>query len=509
MMTDASINAERSLYLVVGLGETGIAAARWCVRQGWSVRVADTRANPIALPQLQLMASDGEIDYHLGCNTFDATLLHGVSQIVLSPGLSPHDSPVKELLAAAQQAGVPVIGEIELFAQALEILRLQRDYHPRVLGITGTNGKTTVTAMTRHMLQASGISACAAGNISPAALDALMLALDGNSLPDVWVLELSSFQLETTFSLKFAAAVVLNVTQDHLDWHGSMQAYIAAKARIYERAEVSIFNRDDAIVMEMCESPGAMSVRTFGRDAPVYAGDVGIESSHGIHWLVRCEANEFEHEQVVVKRKKDALAPMRQAGRLTRMMPSEALMIKGLHNALNCEVALLLGQAVGGKWGAMLRAAREYMGEPHRMEFVRSIQGIDFFNDSKGTNVGATVAGLDGLSRSTVLIAGGIGKSQDFAPLAAAVARHAKHVILIGEDAARLRQALEPAQVVCEDAQNMQDAVKRAFARAQSGDAVVLSPACASFDMFKNYPHRGQCFVEAVSEIALEQGELV
>ena len=470
--------------LILGLGETGAAAAKWCVRQGWQVRVADTRVAPGGLLQLQRSCPDAAIDYRLGCETLEPLLLEGISQLVLSPGLSPMQSPVAELLQAARSANIPVIGEIELFAQALQSLQQRTGYQPKVLGITGTNGKTTVTALTQHMLESSGIKARAAGNISPAALTALMSALDEDDLPEVWVLELSSFQLETIHNLRYTAAVVLNVTQDHLDWHGDMASYAAAKQKIYQSADLSIVNRDDALVMKMCAEPAGVNVRSFGRSAPSLSGDLGLETSHGVHWLVKCEANEFANEQLPApRRKKDAVLPKRHPGRVVRMMPAEALAIKGLHNALNCEVALLLAHAAGASWGTMLRAASEY--------------------------VGATVAGLEGLGKPSILIAGGVGKGQDFLPLAEAVSRHVKHVVLIGEAAAAIRDTLALTNVVCEDAHSMIDAVSKAFSKAVDGDAVVLSPACASFDMFNNYPHRGECFVEAVNEMALEQGELV
>ena len=279
--------------------------------------------------------------------------------------------------------------------------------------------------MTRHMLEAAGIKARVAGNISPAALHALMDALDQDDLPKVWVLELSSFQLETTRSLKMIAATVLNVTQDHLDWHGSMQAYAKAKSRIFEMTDLCIVNRDDPTVMAMIPGLQNINIRSFGRDVPMYAGDVGIEVSHDVPWLVAAKANDFEDEEAPApKRKKGAPPPERQPGRLVRLMPAEALAIRGLHNALNVLVSSQLAMAAGATWGPALRAARDYVGEPHRMEFVRSIRGIDFFNDSKGTNVGATVAGLEGLGRQSVLIAGGVGKGQDFSPLVPIVAKH-------------------------------------------------------------------------------------
>jgi UDP-N-acetylmuramoylalanine--D-glutamate ligase len=306
------------------------------------------------------------------------------------------------------------------------------------------------------------------------------------------------------------AATVLNVTQDHLDWHITMQAYCEAKARIFAMGSQWILNRDDATVMSLVESQSAMHARSFGRDTPMLTGDVGIEVSHDVMWLCSSEATEFEDDlPAPVRRKKNAPAPERQAGRMLRLMPVDALGIKGLHNALNCQAALLLGRACGANWAPMLRAASEYEGEPHRMAFVRSIRGVDFFNDSKGTNVGATAAGIEGLGRRIVLIAGGVGKGQDFEPLVPVIKRHVSAVILIGQDAPLLSQVLAPSEVPCVLARDMQHAVAQAFEYAQEGDAIVLSPACASFDMFNNYPHRGQVFVGTVMDLALDQGEVV
>ena len=499
-----------SRVLIVGLGETGIAAARWCARNGAQLRVADTRTNPAGLDELKAVLGETPVEWHLGCDVFAESLLDDIEQLVLSPGLVPGLSPVRELLEAAQARNVEMIGEIELFARALSHLRETQGYAPQVLGVTGTNGKTTVTALTRRMLEACGINARAAGNISPAALHALMDSQDQNDLPQAWVLELSSFQLETTHSLNLTAATVLNVTQDHLDWHVTMSAYCEAKARIFKMAEQHIVNRDDANVMAMVPSLADVKVRSFGRDTPMLTADLGIETSHDVMWLCSSEATEFEEDiPTPTRRKKNAPIPQRQAGRMVRLMPVDALGVRGLHNALNCQAALLLARACGAKWAPMLRAAGEYQGEPHRMEFVRSIRGIDFFNDSKGTNVGATAAGIEGLGRQVVLIAGGVGKGQDFDPLLPVVQRHVRAVILIGQDAPILFQVLSQAKVPCVMATDMVNAVSQAFQHAEQGDAVVLSPACASFDMFQNYPHRGRVFMDAVVDLALDQGEVV
>ena len=281
------------------------------------------------------------------------------------------------------------MGEIELFARALAELAESRDYRPRLLAVTGTNGKTTVTALTRELIDASGMSVLAAGNISPAALTALMGALDADALPQVWVLELSSFQLETTHSLQADAAVVLNVTQDHLDWHGGMQAYADAKARLLKMARVKIVNRDDPLTVAMVAKLDALDVRSFGRELPERVGDMGLEPGQGMAWLVAAEPNDFDEPAPPVRRKKDAPEPVRPNGRMSRLMPVDALRIRGTHNALNALAAMQLARCLDLGWGAMLRALRDYAGEPHRAAFVRTVCDVDYINDSKGTNVAA------------------------------------------------------------------------------------------------------------------------
>ncbi len=492
--------------LILGVGETGAAAARWCARQGLSLRVADTREQPPGIDSLheQLPA---DTEYRLGADAFHAAALDGVGQLVLSPGLAPHATPTRELLAEAQARQIEVVGEIELFARALESLA-REGYAPKVLAITGTNGKTTVTALTRLMVESAGLRACAAGNISPAALTALMGAQDAGTLPDVWVVELSSFQLETTSSLRPVAAVVLNISQDHLDWHGDVAAYANAKARIYRQAETLLVNRDDAAVLAMVSGLAALNVRSFGRDAPELVGDVGLVDGDAMAWLAAAEPTELDEPAAPVRRKKNVPESTRLAGRLSRLMPVDALRLRGMHNATNVLAALALARALDLGWGPLLRAARDYSGEPHRAAFVRSVFGIDFINDSKGTNVGATVAALEGMGQRVVLIAGGLGKGQDFSPLAQAVTRYARAVVLIGQDASLIERALSQSGVEIVPAIDMDAAVARAHALAEPGDTVLLSPACASMDMFKNYGHRGQAFVAAVQSLALDQGEV-
>lgn len=495
------------LTLILGLGETGLAAALWCAGQGARLRVLDTRVAPGGLQALQQAVDADKVDYRLGPDALAEDALQDVHTIVLSPGLSPLQSPVSEFLALAARHDIHVIGEIELFARALADMA-EQGYQPKVLAVTGTNGKTTVTAMTRQLVQASGLSAKVAGNISPAALTALSDALAADDLPEVWVLELSSFQLESVRTLSPDAAVVLNVTQDHLDWHGSMQAYAAAKARLLGMSRVAIVNRDDPLVMAMVDDIKALAVRSFGRDLPVYQGDLGLERSHDMLWLTAAEATDFDLPAAPARRKKTAAEPQRPEGRPARLIPADALRVRGQHNALNALAAMGLARCLGLGWAAMLHALRDYAGEAHRTEFIRSVAGVDFINDSKGTNVGATVAALDGMGAPVVLIAGGLGKGQDFSPLAAAVRAHARAVILIGEDAALIEQALAETAVPVEQAAGMGQAVARSIELAQPGDAVLLSPACASMDMFRNYGHRGSSFVEEVQELALSRGEV-
>jgi len=495
------------LVLILGLGETGVAAARWCAARGAALRVLDTRAAPGGLAALE---SHGiAADLRLGPQALDEAALDGVSVLVLSPGLNPHAGPVAGLLAHARERGVEIVGEIELFARALADLRAQ-GYAPAVLAVTGTNGKTTVTSLVRHLAEGCGRRARAAGNISPAALDSLMDALQQDDLPEVWVLELSSFQLETTRSLAADAAVVLNVTQDHLDWHGTMDAYAAAKARLLDMARIRVINRADSRVRAMVEDPAAPEVCSFGPDAPALAGDLGLLSQNDLRWLAAVPAGEAAAEPVPARRRpREPAAPARRAaGQAQALMPADALLIRGRHNALNALAALALGDAAGLDWARMLHALRTYRGGAHRTEFVQQIAGVDFIDDSKGTNVGATLAALEGLEQPVVLIAGGLGKGQDFSPLEPAVRAHARAVLLIGQDGPAIARALASCGVPLQSCGTLEDAVRQAMDLAAPGDAVLLSPACASMDMFRNYAHRSACFVEAVRELAADRGEV-
>ncbi len=490
--------------LVLGLGASGLAMARWCTRCGAQVTVADTRAAP---PQLATLRAELPQARFIG-GAFDAALVHdqALDAIYRSPGLAP--AALAPVLEAARACQVSLGGELDLYSQALRTLRAQHGYAPAVLAVTGTNGKTTVTSLTSQLVQHAGRSVAVAGNIGPTLLDTLAARIAAQDLPEVWVLELSSFQLDGVQGFEPTAAVVLNLTQDHLDWHGGMAAYGAAKARIFGQTGLMVLNREDPAVMQMLPEPVRVKLQkpqlrahvTFGADLPQRPGDFGMETVNGMVWLVRAhQADE------TAQRSKLHEEPLH----LQRLMPADALRIRGRHNACNALAALALAQAAGCALGAMLYGLREYRGEPHRVESIGMVGGVEYFDDSKGTNVGATVAALAGLGpeRRLVVILGGDGKGQDFTPLASPMARYARAAVLIGRDAPHIAAALADAGVPLLQAASMEDAVQQAAGQAQPGDAVLMSPACASLDMFRDYAHRAQVFVEAVRALAQAQGQ--
>ncbi|MED5617903.1 UDP-N-acetylmuramoyl-L-alanine--D-glutamate ligase [Ideonella sp. BN130291] len=609
--------------LILGLGDSGLAMARWCVRCGAErVRVWDSRETPPKLAELrdalpQAEFSTGAIDVQ--------AVLAGVQLVLKSPGLAPTDERIAPLLNRALDTGLLVQGELDLFNRALADLKAERRYEPKVLAITGTNGKTTTTALTALLVERAGKRVATAGNIGPTMLDTLAAALDlepaepaaaddaapdaaagtipdqpaqapaGNAqpdapaiedpqlsdtdafaqaevlsterdenepealapaedaphiadtdafatapvesteeeaplqlappppkapvfehLPEVWVLELSSFQLDEVKGFEPSAAVVLNITQDHLDWHGDMAAYVAAKARIFGREAPMVINRDDPQVERLVPEPivvkGAKGrpaktihrkVVRFGLDEPQRPGDFGLVTQNGMAWLVRA----MESDETIKRKKGEEEEII-----LQRLMPADALRIRGRHNAANALAALALATAIGCPLAPMLHGLREYTGEPHRVEYIGTIDGVEAFDDSKGTNVGATVAALNGLGLDKaparlVVILGGDGKGQDFAPLREPVSQHVRAVALIGRDAAAIDAALAGSGVAIQRHDSLEAATRWCFEQAQPGDAVLLSPACASLDMFRNYKHRAEVFVSTVHDLAADRGE--
>jgi UDP-N-acetylmuramoylalanine--D-glutamate ligase len=628
---------------VLGLGDSGLAMAAWAARLGARVTVWDSREQPPQLAALRERLPEAAFVH----GEFTPELLASIDHswvLLKSPGLSPLDARLKPLLARAEEIGLRVRGELELFAQALAELKTLYRYEPGVLAITGTNGKTTTTSMTALLVERAGRRVAMAGNIGPTLLGTLSDALDKEPmpqpkeaeieavvdlaveavsaapgsdaaevpnaeallapvdasaeastetpaeaseealleapieatadapvempieapteapvetlaaqapadersaletvaelldeqplpikppppkpaefevLPQVWVLELSSFQLDGVKGFEPSAGAVLNITQDHLDWHGDMPAYARAKGRIFGEHGVLVINRDDPEVEALVPAPVVVKqgrgrpaktvereVVRFGLDAPRRPGDFGLLVENGMAWLVR--AREQEEELKGLKRRKDDEDELL----IQRLMPADALRVRGRHNAANALAALALASSIGCPLAPMLHGLREYRGEPHRVEFVTAIKGVDFYDDSKGTNVGATVAAVMGLGADRapaklVLILGGDGKGQDFAPLAEGVQRHARAVALIGRDAPQIEAALASTGVPMPHHTTLEAATAWCLAQAQSGDSVLLSPACASLDMFRNYAHRAEVFVATVQQLADDRG---
>lgn len=447
--------------LILGLGETGHSLVRWLSAKGARLRVADSRLAPPGADGIK--EKYPKID--LRCGVFRSELLHGIELIVISPGVALSEPFVQR---AIHEHKIPVIGDVDLFAQ-----ELPGENPPKIIAITGSNGKTTVTSMAGAMCRATGLDTEIAGNISPAVLDALM---DRNEKqPDIWVLELSSFQLETTWSLSADAATVLNISEDHLDRYADMYEYIAAKARIF-RSEgqrgIQVLNRDDAESANMALL-GRESI-TFGLNTPPTARDWGIAHDGGDIWLVQG---------------------------MQRVIKASELQVSGQHNIANALAALALCRAVDLPLKPLVQALREFRGLPHRVEKVAEIGGVTWYDDSKGTNVGATAAALRGLGVPAVVILGGDGKGQDFTPLKPAVMEHARAVILIGRDAPLIEEALQGCEQPLLHARDMEDAVRLAARQTRPGDAVLMSPACASFDMYRNYLHRAEAFIAAVNNL--------
>jgi len=440
--------------LVLGLGETGLSCIRWLARHGARLAAADTRAAPPALGAVR--REHPQLRVALG--PLDAQLLAGVDTVVASPGLALREP----FLRAAAARGIEVVGDVEIFARALA-------GRPgvRVLGVTGTNGKSTVTALAAAMGTAAGLASRAVGNIGVPVLDALGEA-EAGSWPDLYVVELSSYQLETTKSLALDGATMLNVTQDHLDRYDSIEDYARAKERIFLHCRRRVVNRDDAASRAMHDAASW----SFGLGVPRDDTEWGVDPER----------------RVLMRGARD-------------LVPVELMPMAGLHNVANGLAAHALATAVGLAPEPLARALAGFKGLPHRVQPVAEARGVRFYDDSKGTNVGAAVAALEGFDVPVVLIAGGDGKGQDFAPLAPAVQAHARAVVLIGRDAPSIAGALASTGIPMERADTMEAAVEAAYALAHDGDAVLLSPACASFDMFRNYGHRGDVFAAAARAV--------
>ena len=520
-VADAQYQAPQR-FLILGLGESGVAMAKWCLRNGATVRLVDTRERAhFSERQLAWLAElefAGLTDVHFGPLHDD--LLKDIDVIGISPGLSPLQEPTESFLVKARKARVDVWSEIEFFARAIAAMSRmaeagQSSYASVVLAVTGTNGKTTTTALTGQLCERAGKKVAVAGNISPAALDKLMACLDGadqlEDMPDVWVLELSSFQLVFTYSLNPTAATVLNITQDHLDWHGDMAAYVEAKSRIFGADTVCILNRDDPVVMDLFSQEQKLekTIVTFGSNRPDEQGAFGIEHdlrAGGIDWLVWAEVDE-DLEPKPKRRRKSAISEEDEPLRLKRLIPADALRIRGRHNALNALAALALARAAHLPLNVLLHGLRDYHGEPHRVQSIAVVNDVEYVDDSKGTNVGATVAALNGLGNNEAgkriwLIAGGDGKGQDFSPLREPALRFVKGIFLIGKDGTKIAEAIGD-DIACKICGDLPVAVKAAADQAVSGDLVLLSPACASLDQFRDYKERAQVFISEVEELGM------
>lgn len=641
--------------LILGLGDSGLAMAAWGAKHGAArIQVWDSREQPPQLAALREQLPAAEF-FH---GELPESALNGVHLVLKSPGLSPLDGRLVPLLSLAKATGIPVQGELDLFARALADLKAERRYAPAVLAITGTNGKTTTTCMTALLAERAGKRVAVAGNIGPSMLgllgaamdlepapaaveapadaadddtlpleaavelpaeapeaEALPVAEEGEGeevldargvaesaesgvdedavpaveataaetasadatptlpadepttleavaalldeqplpikppppkppvfehLPEVWVLELSSFQLDTVVGFEPTAAAVLNLTQDHLDWHGDMAAYGRAKARIFGQQALMVINRDDPEVEAMVPAPVPVKqgrgrptklvsreVVRFGLNAPTHPGDYGLVVEGGMAWLVRARESDDTVKRRPVRPHAATRLPPEGAEKawggpapsrdepeeilLQRLMPADALRVRGRHNAANALAALALASAAGCALAPMLHGLREYRGEPHRVAYVATVRGVDFYDDSKGTNVGATVAAIKGLGADRapaklVMILGGDGKGQDFSPLREGLAQHARAIALIGRDAPELAATLDSLDLPMQTHDCLEAATRWCLEQAQSGDSVLLSPACASLDMFRNYAHRAEVFVATVEVLANEEG---
>jgi UDP-N-acetylmuramoylalanine--D-glutamate ligase len=442
----------QSLYLVAGLGKTGLSIARYLHRNKKSFVVFDTRKEAPGLVEFRV-----EFPYvPLYVEHVPAEILSQLTDIITSPGLSL-DTP---FLKEAIQAGVDVYGDIECLA---------RESNAPMIAITGTNGKSTVTTLVGDMAKAAGLRVAVAGNIGTPVLD----ILDDEHQYDLWVLELSSFQLDLTNSLSPVVATILNVTPDHLDRHHTLEAYVQAKQRVYHQAKVALFHRDDSYTIPAAKYNTNLPSFSFGQDSPS-VGNWGLIT---------------KGDRVFLAKGTDCLLPV------------ESLLIKGVHNWLNALAAAALAEAAGIPMHYILDVLTTFGGLPHRCEWIRTLDDVDWINDSKGTNVGATISAINGIGGSMqgkiVLIAGGQGKGADFQELAQPLADYVRSIVLIGEDADKMEKALADVVPIVR-ASSLDNAVTMARTHAKPGDVVLLSPACASLDMFRDFNHRGEVFASSV-----------
>lgn len=438
--------------LVVGLGQTGLSVAYYLKTKGLHFAVVDSRENPPG--KEEFLSQFAGVNYFFGSFNQAQALFNAAQVLVVSPGIAVATPEIR----AARERGAEIIGDIELFV---------RQAQAPIIAITGSNGKSSVTTLVDLMAKQAGMKSYAGGNLGYAALDLLK-----EPVPDLYVMELSSFQLETTHSLKAISAVVLNVSEDHMDRYDSYSDYAATKQIVYQPCHCAVVNRDDALVMAMLATSQYETMVSFGLSAP-QMGHYGVRQAQGKRWLAKGE---------------------------TLLLAVDEMKLPGEHNVANALAALALGEAAGIPLAGMLQALREFTGLSHRTQWVRERAGVNWYDDSKGTNVGATLAALAGLPGKTVLIAGGQGKGADFMPLRAVANEKARALVLIGEDREKIAAVVQGyAPYVF--AASMQEAVAAAAELAQAGDNVLLSPACASFDMFKGYAHRGDVFSQAVREL--------
>lgn len=458
---DVFSSLKDKVALVLGSGATGVSVVRWLISKGVIVVLADSRDNA---PGVCLLKRDfPEITLRTG--PFSDQLFADIDLVVVSPGVPTETLPLERL----KNAAIPVIGDIEIFIRE----NISR-FKAKVIAITGTNGKSTVTRMVERILQSCGLDAVAVGNIGLPVLDVLTQVVKGDrALPDVFVMEISSFQIDTMCSFVFDAVVVLNISEDHLDRYPDFEAYTASKYRIYSGSGVRVVNRDDPIVFGAV--PMSDSSVTFGLSRPNCDRDWGVDQVDGDQWLV-CGAQ--------------------------KICRADRLKVSGSHNVSNALAALALSSTVLPRREGLASGLLSYEGLDHRMQWVADVGGVRFYNDSKATNIGATLAAISGLSAPCVLILGGDSKKQNFAPLVEAVCKKTRAVVLMGKDAHLIKHALRDAGAQIFDAATMMDAVRLSAEMAEAGDIVLLSPGCASFDMFESYAHRGDMFVHAVRSLS-------